>query len=122
MIDLDYSEIVGDEVISRRLTFSSHLIKRDFRVESLFVSKVDGRSMEPLIDDRALVIADISQRDFSDGDIYLIYKDNAMWIKQAFVADGERFFISINPDYKHLQYRFDDCRVVATVLLSFKNH
>jgi len=31
--------------------------------DSLFVIKVDGKSMEPVIKDRTLVVADLSQRE-----------------------------------------------------------
>lgn len=50
---------------------------------SLFVIKVDGESMQPVIMDRTLIVADLSQKELEDGGIYLVYYDNNMWIKKA---------------------------------------
>lgn len=77
--------------------------------------------MQPVINDRALVIADLSQKEIINDSIYLIYKEDRMWIKKAFVSSSEIKFISINTEYSHLVYDLKDVHVVAKVLLTFTN-
>lgn len=75
--------------------------------------------MQPLIKDRSLVVADLSQKEFEDQAVFLIEKDQNMWIKQASEIEKEEFFVSINPYFSHLVYKKDECRIVAKVLLHF---
>ena len=53
---------------------------------------------------------------------FLIYKDDNMWIKKAKTKNNEDFFVSINPNYSHLQYIRNDCRIIAKVILFFENN
>lgn len=120
-IKLEYHEEINKEIIKRELEFEEDLIKVSFSRNSLFVSKVQGESMQPYIMDKSLVVADLSQKMFVDKDVYLIYKDDNMWIKKAETIENKDFFVSINPDFSHLVYHKDDCRIIAKVLLSFEN-
>lgn len=95
------------------------LLPEPVNKESLFVIKVDGESMQPVIKDRTLVVADLSQREVEDQGIYLVYKDNNMWIKQAKQEDTGMTFVSINKAFSHLVYSEAEVRVVAKVVLSF---
>ena len=78
--------------------------------------------MQPYIMDKSLVVADLSQKEFKNEDIFLIYKDDNMWIKKAKTKNNEDFFVSINPNYSHLQYIRNDCRIIAKVILFFENN
>ncbi|TDA64444.1 S24 family peptidase [Sulfuricurvum sp. IAE1] len=101
------------------MVFSSSLIKRPYAPESLFVIRVEGQSMEPLIGHDALVVSDLSQKEFENGSIFLVYKDNRMWIKKAAVIEGGEYFVSINDGYEHLVYPRPEVRIVAKALLTF---
>ncbi len=75
--------------------------------------------MQPVIQDRALVVADLSQKIVEDKGIYLVYKDDKMWIKQAKQEARGMTFVSINEAFSHLVYEEIDVRVVAKAVLSF---
>lgn len=75
--------------------------------------------MQPAIKDRALVVADLSQKELKDGGVYLVYYDNKMWIKQAKEKLSGITLVSINEEYSHLVYKAEDVRVVAKAVLSF---
>lgn len=118
-ITLDYFENVDGEPRKKELVFSSSLIQHPYTPASLFVIRVEGQSMEPVIRHDSLVVADLSQKDFEDGAIFLVHKDDRMWIKKASLVEGEEYFVSINEGYEHLVYRSGDVRIVARALLTF---
>ncbi|MFY4803619.1 S24 family peptidase [Aliarcobacter butzleri] len=120
-IKLEYHYLVNNEVIKKELEFEENLIKIPFSKSSLFVSKVEGKSMQPLIMDNALVVADLSQKDFENKSIFLIYKDENMWLKKGSIINSNEFFVSINPDFSHLTFKRKDCRIIAKVLVYFNN-
>lgn len=121
LISLDYSEIIDKKVVNKKLEFSSYLLKEPYKIDSLFVSKVDGKSMEPKINDASLVVADLSQNKFINESIFLVFYKDRMWIKKSTLIDGLEHFVSINSDYSHLVYKRDDVRIIAKVLLTFTN-
>lgn len=121
LISLDYSEIINENVVDKKLEFSKYLLKEPYSLESLFVSKVEGKSMEPVINNESLVVADLKQNKFIDESIFLVYYENRMWIKKSKIIDGKEYFVSINKDYSHLVYKKDDVRIIAKVLLTFTN-
>ena len=53
--------------------------------------------------------------------IYIIEHDKQIWIKKAKITKTENKFISINPKYLHLEYKFEDVRIIAKALLTFTN-
>lgn len=118
-IQLEYHENDKGKVEKKFLEFSRTLLQEPYSVDSLFVIKVEGKSMEPKINDQALVIADLSQKDFIHDAIYLVYYEDKMWIKQAKELEGEKLFVSINPLFKHLVYQREEVRVIAKALLTF---
>ncbi len=83
--------------------------------------QVDGKSMETLINDKALVVADLSKKEFENNKIFLVYKDDRMWIKKAKIIDNKEYFVSINPDFAHLVYEKKDTRIIAKTILTFTN-
>lgn len=119
-IKLEYHQEINNKIVKKELEFLEDLLKVPYSKNSFFVSKVDGKSMQPLIKDGSLVVADLSQKEFENEAIFLIYKDNNMWIKKASVLEEKEFFVSINPDFSHLVYKKNDCRIIAKVLLFFK--
>jgi len=119
LITLDYIDVLGGKNEKKVLSFSEDLLKKPVNKDSLFVIKVDGESMQPAIQDRALVVADLSQKSVEDKDIYLVYYKHKTWIKQAKEeADGMKF-VSINKAFSHLVYKAEDVRVIAKAVLSF---
>ncbi|MCL4433046.1 MAG: peptidase [Epsilonproteobacteria bacterium] len=118
-ITLDYFEHVNGEFEKKELIFSSFLINELYAIKSLFVIRVEGQSMEPLIQHDSLVVADLSQKYFEDDRIFLIYKDDRMWIKKASLIDDKQYFVSINKGYEHLVYELSEVRIIAKALLTF---
>ena len=103
----------------KTLLFSKHLIEQDFNEKSLFAILIDGKSMEPNITDKSVLIADLSQKNLIDKKIYLLYYASQLWVKQY--SSKQKQFISINPQFSHLVYDEQNVHLVARVLLTFKN-
>lgn len=120
-IKLEYHQEIDNKIVKKELEFEENLIKVPYSKTSLFVSKVKGKSMQPVIFDNSLVVADLSQKEFEDEAIFLIEKDENMWIKKASLMEQKEFFVSINPDFSHLAYKKEDCRIIAKVLIYFEN-
>jgi len=118
MIKLEYIDIF-DKSKKKELIFSKHLLNNDYNEKSLFSIIVDGKSMQPVINDRAVVVADLSQKELEDGKIYLVYYEEKMWIKKY--DEVKKIFVSINPDFSHLVYKKDEVHLVAKVLITFTN-
>jgi len=121
IIEIEYNDYINGKSIKKVFELEKNLIKEDYSESSLFVSKVEGESMQPLIKDNAFVIADLSKKEFINEDIFLIFKENKMWIKKAFILNEEELFVSINPKFSHLKYKKEDCKIIAKVLLFFDN-
>lgn len=123
LINLEYTDTINHNK-KELLSFSKSLLKEHYNESSLFVSCVNGQSMQPLIWHHSLVVADLSQKVLKHNAIYLIYKDNDMWIKKAITDETNKdtfLFVSINEAYSHLVYKEEDVRVIAKVLLTFTN-
>ena len=118
-IKLEYHQEINGKVEKKELEFSKDLLKLSYKLESLFVIQVDGKSMQPLINDKALVVADLSFKEFENDGIFLVYKDNKMWIKKAKIIDNKEYFVSINPDFSHLIYKKEESRIIAKAILTF---
>ena len=115
-ITLEYIDIF-DNNKTKELVFSKHLLKSKYNEKSLFALLVDGKSMQPEINDRDVIVADLSLKELIDEKIYLVYYEEKMWVKKY---DKEKeIFFSINPDFSHLVYKKDEVHVVAQVLLTF---
>lgn len=119
LITLEYVDTLDADNEKKVLKFSTSLLKEPVNKSSLFVIKVDGESMEPVIMDRTLIVADLSQKELEDGGIYLVYYHNNMWIKKAKEKSTGMTFVSINEAYSHLVYKEAKVRVVAKAVLSF---
>lgn len=101
------------------MVFSRHLIKEDFKEASLFPLLVDGESMQPVINNKAVIVADLSQKEFIDACIYVLYHGSKMWVKKYELAS--KSFVSINPKYSHLVYKEDEIHIIGRVLITFTN-
>jgi phage repressor protein C with HTH and peptisase S24 domain len=119
LVILEYVDVLDGKNEKKVLEFSTDLLKEPVNKNSLFVIKVDGESMQPVIKDRTLVVADLSQKAVEDKGIYLVYKEDRMWIKQAKQEARGMTFVSINEAFSHLVYEEIDVRVVAKAVLSF---
>lgn len=119
LITLDYVDVLDGKNEKKVLEFSTSLLKKPVNKNSLFVIKVDGESMQPVIQNRTLVVADLSQKIVEDKGIYLVYKEDKMWIKQAKKGARDMTFVSINEAFSHLVYEETDVRVIAKAVLTF---
>ena len=117
-IYLEYTDIF-DENKTKELVFSKHLLSSGYNEKSLFPLIVDGKSMQPVINDRAVIVADLSLKELINEKIYLVYYADKMWVKKY--DDKKEVFISINPNFSHLVYQKDEVHLVARVLLTFTN-
>ena len=117
-IKLEYTDVF-DNNKNKELVFSKHLINKEFNLKSLFALLVDGESMQPVINHKAVVVTDLSQKELINDGIYLVYYENKMWIKK-YSLEKESFY-SINPKFKHLVYKEKSVHLVAKVLLTFTN-
>lgn len=104
------------------LHFSPSLLKGKPRISSLFVIKLDGESMQDLIQDKSLLVASLDVDTLSDGCLYLLDYENRLWLKQAKKIKSTFVFISINKKFSHLLFKEEDIRVVAKVLASFTSY
>lgn len=120
VITLEYTDIFDDNQ-KKTISFSKEIIKNHCNEASLFAVMVEGESMQPLIKDKSVVISDLSQKEFVEDSIYLIYYENKMWIKKLVKTENEFFFVSVNTNFSHLVYPANTVHVVAKVLLTFTN-
>jgi len=119
LISLDYVDVMGGKNEKKVLEFSSQLLKVPINKQSLFVITVDGESMQPVIPNRSLVVADLSQREVKDDGVYLLYYENKMWIKKAKQEAQKMTFVSINEAFSHLVYDQAQVRIIGKAVLSF---
>lgn len=117
-ISLEYVDVF-DENKTKTLNFSAHLIKQEFNLKSLFANMVDGKSMQPVINHKAVIVADLSQKELINEGIYLVFYENKMWVKRY--DEKKKIFFSINPEFSHLNYEVSSVHVIARVLLTFTN-
>ena len=115
-IKLSYTDIFDDNK-QKELIFSKDLLPRKYSKKSLFALIVDGKSMQPLIKDRAVVVCDLSLKELEAEAIYILYYGDKMWIKKYNQKDET--FVSINPKYKHLVYKKEDIYLVGKVVVEF---
>lgn len=118
IINLEYTDVFDNNKV-KSLTFSKHLISSDFKEESLFALLVDGKSMQAVINDKSVIVADLSNKKLEDGKIYLVYYKDKMWVKKY--SFKNKNFYSINPDFSHLIYKENEVHIVAKVLITFTN-
>ncbi len=38
--------------------------------------------MQPVINDKAVIVVDLSQKELEEGGIYVLYYENRMWVKK----------------------------------------
>ena len=117
-IKLEYTDVFNNNK-NKELVFSKHLINKEFNSKSLFALLVDGESMQPVINHKAVVVADLSKKELINDGIYLVYYENKMWIKKYSLKNKN--FYSINPNFSHLVYEESTVHLVAKVLLTFTN-
>lgn len=104
------------------LHFSPSLLKGKPRISSLFVIKLDGESMQDLIQDKSLLVASLDVDTLSDGCLYLLDYENALWLKKAKRIKNTFVFVSINKKFSHLVFKEEEIRVVAKVVASFTSY
>jgi phage repressor protein C with HTH and peptisase S24 domain len=115
-INLEYTDVF-DNNTTKDLVFSKHLLNKEYKEESLFALMVDGKSMQPVINHKAVIVADLSQKELINEAIYILYYENNMWVKKYNQKD--KTFFSINPEFSHLVYKQEDIHLVARVILTF---
>ena len=120
LICLEYKDFF-DNNKEKKLEFSENLLLSSYNVKSLFALKVDGESMQPVINDKALIVSDLSQKNIENESIYVVYNAGRMWVKKAIIDKNLTTFVSINKKFAHLIFNEKDTRVIGKVLLTFTN-
>lgn len=90
------------------------MVKEEFKKESLFALVVDGKSMQPKIKDKEVIVVDLSQKELLHKKIYVVYFENKMWVKKY--DKTNKIFVSINPDFSHLIYKANKVHIIGKVL------
>ncbi|MGM0519351.1 MAG: S24 family peptidase, partial [Campylobacterota bacterium] len=111
-IKLEYIDVF-DNNKSKHLEVCSSLIKESYNLNSLFALMVDGESMQPLINHKSVIVADLSNKKLVENGVYIVYYENKMWIKKY----KNKKFISINPNFNHLIYKQEEVHIVAKAVL-----
>lgn len=111
-INLDYKY----KGIDKKITINKSKIKGEYNQNSLFTLLVEGESMQTLVKDKSVVVADLSQKEVKNNSLYIIEADKQIWIKKASKDSGE--FISINEAFKNHRFFIDESRVIAKVIYS----
>lgn len=118
LISLEYIDLFDNDK-KKKLEFSSNLLDKNTSLNSLFVLRVDGESMEPLVLNRSLVVADLSKKKFHKDNIFIVNIHGKFWIKKAKILGEKKMFVSINENFSHLVYDFSEVKIIARVLLTF---
>jgi len=75
--------------------------------------------MQPIINDKAVIIIDLSQKEMINNDIYVVQYEGKTWVKRY--DSDNKTFISINPDFTHLVYKEENAHIIGKVLITFTN-
>lgn len=119
LIELEYADITNNKVEMKVLKFSKDLIKVPFEEDNLFVIKIEGKSMQPMINDNSLIVADLSKTTIIDRGIYIITEESNTWVKQAKVDNDNITFIPINQEFSDHVFKNENVRVIAGAVLTF---
>lgn len=113
MIKLEYKDIF-DNNKTKELLIKKQSISEEYSEKSLFALIVDGKSMQPNILDKEVIVVDLSQKILLDEKIYVVHFEGKMWVKKY--DETSQNFISINPEFSHLVYNKDEVHIVGKVL------
>lgn len=117
--------LVYDENTVKHLQISSAIINISTG-DNLCLINATGNSMQPVIDDRDLLLVDLSQKLITDEGIYVIRLDTTLVVKRVQKILNGIILISDNPQYPPRELTADnfnenDAAVIGKVIAVIKN-
>ena len=117
--------LVYDENTVKHLQISSAIINISTG-DNVCLINATGNSMQPVIDDRDLLLVDLTHKDFIDEGIYVVRLENTLLVKRLQKIPNGIVLISDNPQYAPITLNSDnfnenDAAIIGKVISVIKN-
>ena len=117
--------LVYDENTVKNIKISSAIINIKTGDNVCFINAT-GNSMQPVIDDRDLLLVDLSNKDFIDEGIYVVRLENTLLVKRLQKIPNGIVLISDNPQYEKIilnsdNFNENDAAIIGKVISVIKN-
>lgn len=117
--------LVYDENTVKNIKISSAIINIKTGDKVCFINAT-GNSMQPVIDDRDLLLVDLTHKDFIDEGIYVVRLENTLLVKRLQKIPNGIVLISDNPQYAPITLNSDnfnenDAAIIGKVISIIKN-
>lgn len=117
--------LVYDENSVKHLQISSAIINISTG-DNVCLINATGNSMQPVIDDRDLLLVDLSNKDFIDEGIYVVRLENTLLVKRLQKIPNGIMLISDNPQYEKIilnsdNFNENDAAIIGKVISVIKN-
>lgn len=117
--------LVYDENTVKNIKISSAIINIKTGDKVCFINAT-GNSMQPVIDDRDLLLVDLTHKDFIDEGIYVVRLENTLLVKRLQKIPNGIVLISDNPQYAPITLNSDnfnenDAAIIGKVISVIKN-
>ena len=117
--------LVYDEDSVKHLQISSAIINISTG-DNVCLINATGNSMQPVIDDRDLLLVDLTHKDFIDEGIYVVRLENTLLVKRLQKIPNGIVLISDNPQYAPITLNSDnfnenDAAIIGKVISIIKN-
>lgn len=89
------------------------VLQRKLNVNQLRALKIQGDSMSPSLDNSDIVIIDISDTHFIDGEIYAIIYNGVFGIKKLQQTEKGISIINVNPLYSSMCVKNEDIQILG---------
>lgn len=117
--------LVYDENTVKNIKISSAIINIKTGDKVCFINAT-GNSMQSVIDDRDLLLVDLTHKDFIDEGIYVVRLENTLLVKRLQKIPNGIVLISDNPQYAPITLNSDnfnenDAAIIGKVISVIKN-
>lgn len=117
--------LVYDENSVKHLQISSAIINITTG-HNVCLINATGNSMQPVIDDRDLLLVDLTHKDFIDEGIYVVRLENTLLVKRLQKIPNGIVLISDNPQYSPItlnsnNFNENDAAIIGKVISVIKN-
>lgn len=117
--------LVYDENSVKHLQISSAIINISTG-DNVCLINATGNSMQPVIDDRDLLLVDLTHKDFIDEGIYVVRLENTLLVKRLQKIPNGIMLISDNPQYAPIilnsdNFNENDAAIIGKVISVIKN-
>lgn len=117
--------LVYDENSVKHLQISSAIINISTG-DNVCLINATGNSMQPVIDDRDLLLVDLTHKDFIDEGIYVVRLENTLLVKRLQKIPNGIVLISDNPQYEKIilnsdNFNENDAAIIGKVISIIKN-